>query len=620
MQTGQLIAGRYQLEEQVGAGGGGTVWRAADQKLPRTVAVKHVLSADTGHGPERVERLRREADFLARLNHPHIVTLFDLVQEGTEWCLVMEYIPSGSLADQGMLPPGQAARLGVQIADALEAVHGAGFIHGDIKPGNVLVTEDGRSKLADFGTSRAIHAEMTLTETGGLVAGTPAYLAPEVANGADPIPASDVFALGATLFAAVEGESPYGREKNPLVLLRKAAGGQIATSHRGGPLAPMLSELMRAAPAGRPTAAQARRLLEEAAGPSSPGGRAIPSDTGRSDDDQPDPGPTGTGGRRWPSARHAVVVGVAAVAALALVAWKTFDAPPDKTPRKPSRTAASSIFGDPHTVDPCALQDQAKLARFGNTEIDTAYGNFNRCDVLVHPHGGGEVDVKAELSNPDPDIETSGRPEKMSGIEVWKEPDDGSCSRLLLLPDKSRVEISAQFDGRKASVKLCPIAETAVKSAVAVLSHGTVPRRAAPPVKTSLFWSDACSFVDANALSRFPGVDASHPEIKFGNWECRWGSTTSHDDLSVMFDQSGPLTADDGHVTKLGGRLVYVQANGYGEKSCAVRIPHRTFTTVNGDQKTELLLVVVAGQGSAAWRCRVATEVAGPIVADLPRA
>jgi hypothetical protein len=614
-----LIAGRYQLEEQVGAGGGGTVWRAADRNLPRTVAVKHVLSTDRGHGPERVERLRREADFLAQLNHPHVVTLFDVVQEGTEWCLVMEYIPSGSLADQGMLPPGQAARLGVQIVDALEAVHGAGLIHGDIKPGNVLVTEDGRAKLADFGTSRAVHAEVTLTETGGLAAGTPAYMAPEVANGADPIPASDVFALGATLFAAVEGESPYGHEKNPLVLLRKAADGRIATSHRGGPLAPVLSELMRATPAGRPTAAQARRLLEEVADPSSPGSR--PSGSRSDAGDQPGPGPAGTGERRWLSARRAVVVGVAAAAVLALVAWKTFDTPPARAPRKPARTAAASIFGDPHTVDPCALQDQSKLAQFGSTEIDTAYGNFNRCDVLVHPHGGGEVDVKAELINPDPDTETSGRPEKVGGIEVWKEPDEGgSCSRLLLLPDKSRVEITAQFNGGKTPVKLCTVAETAVKSAVAVLSHGTVPRRTTLPVKTSLFWSDACALADAKALSRFPGVDATHPEIGFGNWECRWGSTTSHDDLIVQFDQGGPLTADDGHLTKLGGRLAYVQADGYGEKTCAVRVPQRTFTTVDGSEKTETLLVVIGGHGSAAWRCRVATEVAGPIAANLPRA
>ncbi|GAA4509294.1 hypothetical protein GCM10023191_070330 [Actinoallomurus oryzae] len=619
MQAGQLIAGRYLLEEQVGAGGGGTVWRAADQELPRPVAVKQVLSAARGHGPERVERLRREADFLARLNHPHVVTLFDVVQEGAEWFLVMEYIPSGSLADQGMLPPERAAGLGVQIVDALKAVHEAGLIHGDIKPGNVLVTEDGRAKLADFGASRAVHAEVTLTETGGLTAGTPGYMAPEVANGEDPTPASDVFALGATLFAAVEGESPYGREKNPMALLRRAADGQIASSRRGGPLAPVLSELMRVRPAGRPTVARARRLLQDVAGVSPSGGGAIPSDSESGGTDQPDPESP-----RWSSARRAALIGIASVVALglvaAIVAWTAFDQPPGKTPRKPTRTAAASIFGDPHTVDPCALLKQAKLGRFGRTEVDTAYGNFNRCDFLVHPHGGGEVDVKAELINPDPSMEASGRPDK-NGIQVLKESDsDGSCSRMLLLPDKNRVDISSQFDGRMASKKLCAITETAVESAVAVLSRGPIPRRTTPPVKTSLFWSDACALVDAKALSRFPGVDATDPEIGFGNWMCRWGSTTSHDDLMVMFDQYGPMTADDGRLTKLGGHLAYVQPNGYGEKTCAVRVPYRTFTTADGSEKTELLLVVIGGAGSAAWRCRVVTNVAGPIVANLPHA
>ncbi|WP_433179623.1 serine/threonine-protein kinase [Actinoallomurus sp. CA-150999] len=628
MQAGQVIADRYRLEERVGAGGGGTVWRAADSKLPRNVAVKHVLSADSGHGTERVERLLREADALARLNHPHVVTLFDVAQEGTEWWLVMEYIPSGSLADQGTLPPERAARLGVQIADALEAVHGAGLVHGDVKPGNVLVTEDGRAKLADFGASRTVHAEVTLTKTGGLVAGTPAFIAPEVADGADPVPASDVFGLGAALFAAVEGQSPYGPEKNPMVVLRKAAERRIATSQRGGPLTPVLAELMHGDPAGRPTAGRARRLLEPVAASSSPEDGAVPVDTGPSGTlrpntgsdggDQSDPEPIGSGGRRR---RRTAVVAGAAAAALGLGAWLIFDPPfGGATPNpRPSRTAAPSVFGDPHTVDPCSLQNEAKLARFGSTGLDTAYGDFNRCDVVVHPHGGGEVDVKAELLNPDSTMDTSGRPEKVGAIQIWKEPDqDGDCTRLLLLPDKSRVEIEVQFND-KASVNLCAITDTAVDSAVAVLSRGTLPRRATPPVKTSLFWSDACSLADAKTLSRFPGVDATHPDIGFGNWECTWGSTTSHTDLTVRFDQGGPLTADDGHVTKLGGHEAYVDS-GYDDKACAVRVPHRRFTTVGGDEKTEQLLIIVGGEGSSAWRCRVATDVAGPIAAKLPGA
>src|SRR5262249_7167818 len=159
----------------------------------------------------------------------NVVTLHDLVDHDGDLWLVMEYVPARSLAAIGTLSPDRVARIGVQLAGALEAVHAAGVVHRDVKPSNVLVTEDGPAKLSDFGISRANYGETTLTHSIE-IAGTPGYLAPEVAHGSDATPASDVFSLGATLFAAVEGVPPVGTAGNPLVLVRRAANGEIATS------------------------------------------------------------------------------------------------------------------------------------------------------------------------------------------------------------------------------------------------------------------------------------------------------------------------------------------------------------------------------------------------------
>ncbi|MGH3756029.1 MAG: serine/threonine-protein kinase, partial [Pseudonocardiaceae bacterium] len=267
MRTGQLLAGRYRLEEQVGAGGMGVVWRAVDEELDRVVAVKRA-TRPAGSDSERVHRrMRREAQIAAGLHHPHVVAFIDEVVEGPERWLVMEYVPSQSLAqilDRGPLLPQQVTHLGVQIASALEAVHAHGIVHRDVKPGNVLVTDTGTAKLTDFGISRPIFGDVTVTDS-GVIGGTVAFLASEVADGQEPSPASDVFALGATLFAAVEGVPPFGTADNPLLVLRRAAAGDLLPFRRAGPLAPVLSALLQPDPAQRPDAARARQLLQELA-------------------------------------------------------------------------------------------------------------------------------------------------------------------------------------------------------------------------------------------------------------------------------------------------------------------------------------------------------------------
>nr|WP_179797979.1 serine/threonine-protein kinase [Actinomycetospora corticicola] len=244
----------------------GVVWRGTDERLGRVVAVKQVFlnqGLDESEADEVRQRTLREGRIAARLQHPHAISVFDASIEGDEPWLVMEYLPSRSLsamlAEQGPLDPRLVARIGRQVADALDAAHQAGIVHRDVKPGNVLIGSDGTVKITDFGISRAT-GDLTLTRT-GMLAGTPAYLAPEVARGEDSTFASDVFSLGATLYAAVEGVPPFGSEDNALALLHAVAAGAVNPPVQAGPLTALLMRLLRDDPTERPTPAQARREL-----------------------------------------------------------------------------------------------------------------------------------------------------------------------------------------------------------------------------------------------------------------------------------------------------------------------------------------------------------------------
>ena len=236
------IGSRYRLEERIGAGAMGAVWRAVDELLGRTVAVKELLAVTPGTRAAQIEesrqRILREGRIGARLQHTNVISMFDVViHEDRPW-LVMEYLPAESLAarlaSEGRLPAAEVAEIGRQMADGLAAAHLAGVVHRDVKPGNVLIAANGLVKLTDFGVSRAVD-EVQLTRT-GLIAGTPAYLAPEVAQGREPTAASDVFALGATLYAAVEGRPPFGLDDNAYALLHKVATSEPEPPRQAGPL------------------------------------------------------------------------------------------------------------------------------------------------------------------------------------------------------------------------------------------------------------------------------------------------------------------------------------------------------------------------------------------------
>jgi hypothetical protein len=266
----ELVAGRYRLIERLGSGSMGEVWRAHDERLDRTVAVKKLLP---GKGLTDIaarqgnERALREARITARLQHPHAVCVHDVVEQDGQPCLVMEYVPARSLsavvAQEGTLSPDRAARIGQEVASALAAAHAAGIVHRDVKPDNILLTEDNGAKITDFGISRTV-GDGSVTGP-GIVVGTPSYLAPEVAAGADASFASDVFSLGATLYAVVEGVPPFGLSDNTILLLQAVAAGQVPPPVKAGPLGPVLEWMLRRDPAARPVMAQVSDALDAVA-------------------------------------------------------------------------------------------------------------------------------------------------------------------------------------------------------------------------------------------------------------------------------------------------------------------------------------------------------------------
>jgi hypothetical protein len=291
--TGRVVAGRYLLQHPIGRGAMGTVWRAQDALLARDVAIKEVrlrsplpdAPGSPGGGPvteeTRVlyERTLREARTAARLNHPAVITVFDVIEEadGCPW-IVMELIQGRSLeqvvAEDGPLPPQHAADLGGRLLSALRCAHVAGILHRDVKPSNVLLGADGRAVLTDFGIA-TLEGDTGLTQA-GMVMGTPGFTAPERVRGEPASPASDLWSLGATLYAAVEGHGPFDDRNNSLAILAAIANEDPPRPRRAGPLRPAIEALLRRDPWARPDPATAARMLDAAQDGSSPADAGLP--------------------------------------------------------------------------------------------------------------------------------------------------------------------------------------------------------------------------------------------------------------------------------------------------------------------------------------------------------
>lgn len=263
---GRLLAGRYRLNDVLGRGGMGTVWRAEDEMLGRIVAVKELRmtgAVDEDEKHRLIVRTLREAKATARIRHTAAVTVFDVVEEDERPWIVMELVESRSLAEvikeDGTLTPVRAAEIALDLLGVLGAAHSHGILHRDVKPSNVLIGEDGRVVLTDFGIA-SVEGDTSITSTGMLV-GAPSYISPERARGQKPGPPADMWSLGGTLYAMVEGNPPYDRG-SALATLTAVMTEDLAPPLNAGPLRPVIEGLLIKDPAERLDAAATRAMLK----------------------------------------------------------------------------------------------------------------------------------------------------------------------------------------------------------------------------------------------------------------------------------------------------------------------------------------------------------------------
>ncbi len=266
--TGRVIAGRYRLQAPIGRGAMGVVWRARDQLLDRDVAVKEVHIADTLTDEERAtayQRTLREAKTAARLNHPAVVTVYDVAEDGGRPWIVMQLVRAQSLdqvlASSGPLSSRRAAEMARQLLSALSVAHAAGVMHRDVKPSNVLIGNDDRAVLTDFGIA-TFQGDPKLTQT-GMVMGSPGFTAPERIRGEDASPASDLWSLGATIFAAIEGHGPFEKRGGAITTMSAIINEDAPEAPTAGALAPVIAALLRREPADRPDASAAARMITD---------------------------------------------------------------------------------------------------------------------------------------------------------------------------------------------------------------------------------------------------------------------------------------------------------------------------------------------------------------------
>ncbi|MGW6929508.1 serine/threonine-protein kinase [Lentzea sp. NPDC054927] len=566
----RTVGNRYRLEEHLGAGGMGEVWRATDLQLQETVALKRPREGDIGH----------EARIGAELSHPNVITVLGTVTDGGEQWLVMEYLPSRSLAEiieaDGPIPAQRAVKIGAQLADALAAMHAKGMVHRDVKPGNVLVTDDDVAKLSDFGISR--WAEATRVG-GGDVAGTAAYLAPEVADGHEARPASDVFALGATLFAAVEGTSPWGSpDAGSSEQLRRAKAYDITPPRHAGPFGELLAQLLRRDPQDRPATENVRPLLE---------------------------------GVRLPRHRKAIVIGTAALAVVAVAVGAMVVFSP--------RQATAGIVGDPDTMDVCGLAaGQADFAQLHVREVDTSAESsywFNGCaSWLVFGDNRDEgviVEYSVKQAVPFGQAKAGG---KLGPVEHNASSSD-LCVKSVTLADGNHLQIEAK-DGGAPAQPLCELAQTAGEHARGVLAPGEVPRRTQPWPKGSLGSLNACDLLDPATVKTQLGAEATPYSLnELGRWGCGWDHEQRT--ASIEFNRQGTFEEDDGAHADVGRDRVAVYEPDDG--GCEVSVQHRV--VVEGkNPRFEVVMVSLGDRDAAdpATLCPGAIELAKAVVARLP--
>ncbi|MGH3621186.1 MAG: protein kinase domain-containing protein [Sciscionella sp.] len=611
-----MVLDRYRIEEELGSGGMGVVWLATDLMLDQPVAMKRVSFAHLTDEQARLirDRTLREARLAAKLRGtPHVVALYDVQVAGGDVWLVMEHLPSRSLsqvlADRGRLDPGEVARIGTDVADALARAHAVDVQHRDVTPGNVLIGTDGVVKLTDFGLAH--HSEeRSLTET-SVVTGTIAYIAPEVARGYNSTSASDVFALGATLYAAVEGQPPFGRVANSVTQLHLVASGIIRPPENAGPLTLLLLRMLEVNPAIRPDATTLREQLHQLAGQLSGRLSEETVDAVRRRTPQPPLSPHGaittpplssqgpdTHRGRFRRPALLLVAALLVVGALALatvlhsrpVSGTPQAQPmseretPTGTPQRPPAAGDVRMPQDTRSIDTCKLLDPRWLRQFGNVAVTRDGAYFEGCRARIT---GKSDSTYLELFLDPPRVAPrtfDGREHRVDGLtEVDEYPNDplDSCHSVVTMDDNSVVYVDTYpaTNGAKHPTDLCALARTGAVVALNRLAGGGMPRTPGVLAGYRLSDTDACSVLDDRTLTTsVPGLNVAEMQQGMGGWSCFWGSGDDgrpHVALTFSFYSPGLLDTF-GDATTVAGRHATVRTeDGSNNKNeCAVRVQH----------------------------------------------
>ena len=431
-----MIAGRYSLDREIGRGGTGVVWLGRDELLGRQVALKRIGLLPGADGTD-LARAEREARLSAQLNHPHVVAVFDVVIETDSHWLVMEYVEGRTLdqlvREQGRLSPEEAARLLWQVADALVAAHAVGIVHRDVKPSNVLVDASGKAKLTDFGIAR-VATDPSLTQT-GMVTGSPAYLAPEIATGTRSDEAADVWSLGATMFQLLAGRAPYEVGGNVLGTLYRIVHEEPPRLTDAGSMTPLLEGTMVRDPAERWSMQEVRDFLADPTERSVPAGRVVPQRPRGST--QPltavapavppltSPPARSPRGRRPSMKMLLAALAVAASVVLAVVLANVFDEKPPSTSAERPSSAPSSSAPSPEASGKATAEGMEAFIR---TYVDTV---------------ARDPDVSWEMLSPKFQVESG-------GIETyrrfWDSATNGRVLSISTNPDNLSVSYQVRFD------------------------------------------------------------------------------------------------------------------------------------------------------------------------------
>jgi eukaryotic-like serine/threonine-protein kinase len=641
MVEGELLFQRYQLGRQIGAGGMGVVWSATDLLLDQPVAVKHISISSAHSGTAELARSRalREARTAARLRqHPHVVAIYDVQVSGGDVWLILEYLPSVSLdalrRERGRLELAEVARIGAGVADALAAGHSRGIVHRDVTPGNVLVADDGTVKLTDFGISHLL-GEQQITQD-NVVSGTIAYLAPEVARTGESSPASDVFSLGSTLYALIEGAPPFGTDANSVRLLNVVRTGIIRLPTSAGALTSLLLRLLELDPATRPDAATAAELLDQfahrttiaterlVAEPSSPDLQVDPV--------APAPPPsTGAAPRRtrWAplrerARRHRTLDIGLSLAAVAVVVVALVVAVPllrdtgrgdlVGAPPLPDTVGPVALTGDPKAADPCPLIDLNSLRQFGAPWLAGAELP-NECAATIHTPNNhtGHLQVYFQSASKSP---VAGQAQNLGGLTIVRQnltrgDWTPACQNVLILTDSTRIVIAATGS---AGFDKCTLAEVGTAEAVNALARNGITYRPTRSAGWKIANANACNMLTDTEIST-ADADPSLRTPGFANWSCTWGNSNDH--VSLTFRIDAAVLASYGTPSTIAAHRAELHlVTDTATHHCDAMIVTRPAATPTDN--TEMVLIAVQEQQPDQVLCERASALAAATMSRVP--